>query len=686
MTLSATLPHLRPPPCPTQENCKEASSSQLGILYLSFLLSSIGSGGIRPCVVTFAADQFDMSKAKVESRKWNFFNWYYFSTGAASLIALTVVVYIQDNVGWGLGLGIPTIIMAVSVLAFVLGSPLYRRVKPSGSPLVRLVQVIVAAVKKRKAVAPEDPSLLYENRELDAGICSTGRLLHSGQYKWFDRAAIVTEDDGRDLKSPNLWRLATVHRVEELKCIIRMLPIWAAGILLIASNSHQGSFVIVQARSMDRNLFSPSFQIPPASMSVFGTLTVLIGLVLYERLFVPFARRYTKNPSGITCLQRMGIGFAVNILATIVSAFVEIKRKQVAAHHGLLDKPTAIIPISVFWLLPQFCLHGVAEVFMSIGHLEFLYDQSPKSMRSTAVALYWMSTSVGNYIGTIIVTLVHKYTGKGKEGNWLPDRNLNRGKLEDYYLLVSGIQLLNLVYFAIAAWFYKYKPLEVVIESSGEGDVELAKESAKDITLDDANGNGEVGETKKENEELHGRITELQNNLENSMTWAFERKIENEELRFKIVELWDNLEDALTLAGEQKKENEELRSWITEVQKKLENALRLAGERKMEKEELHTRVVELQKKIESKKAPELALKVIREFNEDAEVGLMDKMDGEGELKNKMGAIRWDSKVKDKFIEHLASLNKILTAKLKSNDELQEARKELINVGNIVFSW
>ncbi|KAI8559329.1 hypothetical protein RHMOL_Rhmol04G0163900 [Rhododendron molle] len=475
MTLSATLPHLRPPPCPTQENCKEASSSQLGILYLSLLLSSIGSGGIRPCVVTFAADQFDMSKAKVESRKWNFFNWYYFCTGTASLIALTVVVYIQDNVGWGLGLGIPTIVMAVSVLAFVLGSPLYRRVKPSGSPLVRLVQVIVAAVKKRKAVAPEDPSLL-----------------------WFDRAAIVTEDDGRDLNSPNLWRLATVHLVEELKCIIRMLPIWAAGILLIASNSHQGSFVIVQARSMDRNLISPSFQIPPASMSVFGTLTVLIGLVLYERLFVPFARRYTKNPAGITCLQRMGIGFAVNILATIVSAFVEIKRKQVAAHHGLLDKPTATIPISVFWLLPQFCLHGIAEVFMSVGHLEFLYDQSPESLRSTAVALYWMATSVGNYIGTIIVTLVHEYTGKGKgkKGNWLPDRNLNRGKLEDYYLLVSGIQLLNLVYFAIAAWFYKYKPLEVVIESNGEGDVELAKESAKEITLDDANGNGEAGETK----------------------------------------------------------------------------------------------------------------------------------------------------------------------------------------------
>ncbi|GMP86313.1 hypothetical protein CsSME_00039130 [Camellia sinensis var. sinensis] len=183
ITISATLPHLRPPPCPTQVNCKEASTFQLFILYISLLLSSLGSGGIRPCVVTFAADQFDMSKSKVESRSWNFFNWYYFCMGMASLSALTVVVYIQDNVSWGLGLGIPTIAMAVSVIVFVLGSPLYRKMKPGGSPLVRLAQVVVAAVKKRKEVLPHDVGDLYENRELDAGISYNGRLLHTDQLK-----------------------------------------------------------------------------------------------------------------------------------------------------------------------------------------------------------------------------------------------------------------------------------------------------------------------------------------------------------------------------------------------------------------------------------------------------------------------------------------------------------------------
>lgn len=183
ITVFAFLPSLRPPPCPTQQDCKEASSLTLGILYISLLLQCIGTGGIRPCVVTFAADQLDMSKPKVEARKWNLFNWYYISLGVATLLAITVLVYVQDNVDWGWGLGIPTIALVLSTIAFVAGSPLYKKVKPEGSPLTRLAQVVVAAFKKRNVAAQTNPSLLYENKELDAAISSNGRLQHTNQFR-----------------------------------------------------------------------------------------------------------------------------------------------------------------------------------------------------------------------------------------------------------------------------------------------------------------------------------------------------------------------------------------------------------------------------------------------------------------------------------------------------------------------
>lgn len=226
---------------------------------------------------------------------------------------------------------------------------------------------------------------------------------------------------------------------------------------------------------MNRYL-SPSFEIPPASMAIFKVLTLLICLPLYERQFVPFIRKFTKNPVGITTLQRMGIGFAINIIATIASAIVETKRKSVAADHNLLDHPTEIIPISVFWLVPQNVLHGLSDVYMVVGHMEFLYDQSPESMRTTGAALYWLSIAIANYLSTFMVSMVHQYTGTGSNKNWLPDRNLNRGELDSYYWLMTGVQAVNLVYYLICASLYVYKPIEEITQTLiiAQDDVEPA--------------------------------------------------------------------------------------------------------------------------------------------------------------------------------------------------------------------
>uniref|UniRef100_A0A452Z3P2 Major facilitator superfamily (MFS) profile domain-containing protein n=1 Tax=Aegilops tauschii subsp. strangulata TaxID=200361 RepID=A0A452Z3P2_AEGTS len=188
LVVSALATALRPPPCVaaalSTPACQRANGGQLAVLYLSLLFTALGSGGIRPCVVAFGADQFGVGGRRPGGeQKWSFFNFYFFTMGLAVLLALTVVVYIQENVGWGWGFGIPAIAMFVSVLSFVVGYPLYVRVKPGGSPFVRLVQVVAAAIKKRKEAMPEDAGMLYQNKELDAPIAADGRLLHTNQLR-----------------------------------------------------------------------------------------------------------------------------------------------------------------------------------------------------------------------------------------------------------------------------------------------------------------------------------------------------------------------------------------------------------------------------------------------------------------------------------------------------------------------
>ncbi|XP_039129201.1 protein NRT1/ PTR FAMILY 3.1-like [Dioscorea cayenensis subsp. rotundata] len=458
LTISAILPVLHPPSCSGDEKCKQASTWQLILLYFSLFLTTIGSGGIRPCVAAFGADQFNHAGANMEAKKRTFFNLYFFCMRLATGIALIVVVYVQDNVGWGWGLNIPTITMFISIVIFVFGYSLYIKSEPKGSPLTRLAQVVVAAIKKMKVVGPIDAKLLYEDKELDASISTTGLLCHTDKLRCLDKAAIVMEGDKTDTGKPNPWRLSTVHRVEELKSLIHIIPIWAVGIFFIATASNIGTFAILQARTMDRKL--GHLKIPPATMSIFLDISTILTLAFYDRIFVPVARRITGRPSGITSLQRMIIGVVISMLCYVVAALAEIKRKSVAKEYGLLDKPKAVIPVSVFWVAPQYIVYGMAEAFLSVGQMEFLYDQAPESMRSIAVALYWLAIAIGDYVSSGIVALVNKCSKN--HGDWLQD-NINRGKLDYYWWLMTGLEFLNLIYLIICVKFYTYKRLEMSV-------------------------------------------------------------------------------------------------------------------------------------------------------------------------------------------------------------------------------
>lgn len=81
-------------------------------------------------------------------------------------------------------------------------------------------------------------------------------------------------------------------------------------------------------------------------------------------------------------------------------------------------------------------------------------------MRISATALFWTAISVGNYVSTLLVSLVHKYSAKPDGSNWLPDNNLNKGKLELFYWLITGLQVVNLLYYICCAKLYTYKPIQ----------------------------------------------------------------------------------------------------------------------------------------------------------------------------------------------------------------------------------
>lgn len=452
LTLSATVPGLRPSEC-VGSVCPSATPAQYVVFFLGLYLIALGTGGIKPCVSSFGADQFDDTDPKERVKKGSFFNWFYFSINIGALISSSFLVWIQDNAGWGLGFGIPAVFMGIAIASFFSGTSLYRFQRPGGSPLTRMCQVLVASFHKRDVVVPEDYALLYETQDKNSAIEGSRKLEHTDELKCLDKAAVVSDAQSKSEEFSNPWRLCTVTQVEELKILIRMFPIWATGIVFSAVYAQMSTMFVEQGMVMDTSI--GSFTIPAASLSSFDVISVIFWVPMYDRVIVPIARKFTGKERGFSELQRMGVGLFISVLCMSAAALVEIKRLQLARELGLVNEDVAV-PLSIFWQIPQYALLGAAEVFTFIGQLEFFYDQSPDAMRSLCSALSLLTNSLGNYLSTLILTVVTYLTTQGGSTGWIPD-NLNEGHLDYFFWLLAGLSFLNMLVYVVCAKRYKKK-------------------------------------------------------------------------------------------------------------------------------------------------------------------------------------------------------------------------------------
>jgi len=260
--------------------------------------------------------------------------------------------------------------------------------------------------------------------------------------------------------------LCTVTQVEETKQMLRMIPILVATFVPSTMMAQINTLFVKQGTTLDRHI--GSFKIPPASLAAFVTVSLLVCVVLYDRFFVKIMQRFTKNPRGITLLQRMGIGLVIHTLIMIIASGTESYRLKVAREHGVVESG-AQVPLSIFILLPQFILMGTADAFLEVAKIEFFYDQAPEHMKSIGTSYSTTTLGIGNFISSFLLSTVSHVTKKNGHKGWILN-NLNESHLDYYYAFFAVLNFLNLIFFAFVTRFYVYR-----VEVSDSIDV-LAKE------------------------------------------------------------------------------------------------------------------------------------------------------------------------------------------------------------------
>ncbi|KAK1311646.1 Nitrate transporter 1.4 [Acorus calamus] len=435
LAMSTALPQLRPPLCnPSAAHCERANGFQMGVLYLSLYVIALGTGGLKSSISGFGTDQFDDKDEREKAQMNYFFTRFFFFISTGTLLVVTVLVYIQEEVGRSWAYGICSISMMIAILLFLSGSKRYRYKKSSGSPIVHILQVVVAATKNRKLELPVDPTYLFE------ASAGSPRIPHTDQFR-----SILGQGGNGSRGRPreetewvaiNPWRMIT--------------------------------FSVEQATTMERTI--RGFQIPAGSLAVFFVGAILITLAFYDRAIMPLLKKWKGKPEGFTNLQKIAIGLALSMMGMAVAAIAEMKRLSVAKAVGTTaSSGNSTLPLSVFVLIPQFFFVGAGEALIYTGQLDFFITRSPIGMKTMSTGLFLMTLSLGFFVSSFLVSIVKSVTARKGGPGWLAD-NINHGRLDYFYGLLAALSLVNFVaYLVCAAWMKPQEHKGTAAEMDGTG-------------------------------------------------------------------------------------------------------------------------------------------------------------------------------------------------------------------------
>ncbi|AED92094.1 oligopeptide transporter-like protein [Arabidopsis thaliana] len=427
----------------------------LYFLYTSLSLVALGLGVLNPSLQAFGADQLDYdldhdndhepsseNKEVKSNRKTQFFQWWYFGVCAGSLLGVTVMAYIQDTFGWVIGFAIPTASMLLLIFLFLCGCGVYVYADPDlkAKPFQRILEIIKERVCGRnKITLVNDHDLNAMELELQdqKPLCNCSNTEANTTTK-------SLPDDHKSCKTG-------FSGLETVKLLLRLLPIWTMLLMFAVIFQQPATFFTKQGMTMKRNI-GPNFKIPPATLQSTITLSIILLMPFYDKILIPIAKKLTKNEKGISVKERMGIGMFLSIIAIVIAALVERKRLKISK---MMKTTPNLDPVSILWLLPQYILLGISDIFTVVGMQEFFYSEVPVSMRTMGFALYTSVFGVGSFVSAALISIIETYTSsRGGKHNWFAD-DMSEARLDNYYWLLAFTSAISFLMYIVICKHFK---------------------------------------------------------------------------------------------------------------------------------------------------------------------------------------------------------------------------------------
>ncbi|XP_007467289.1 PREDICTED: solute carrier family 15 member 1 [Lipotes vexillifer] len=251
-------------------------------------LIALGTGGIKPCVSAFGGDQFEKGQEKQRNR---FFSIFYLAINAGSLLStiITPMLRVQfcgihsKQPCYPLAFGVPAALMAVSLIVFVIGSGMYKKVQPQGNVMAKVASCVGFAIKNRV----RHWSKRFPKRE-----------------HWLDWANEKYDE----------------QLISQIKMVTRVMFLYIPLPMFWALFDQQGSRWTLQATTMNGKI--GVIEIQPDQMQTVNAILIVILVPVMDAVVYPLIAKCGFN---FTSLKKMTVGMFLASMAFVAAAIVQVK-------------------------------------------------------------------------------------------------------------------------------------------------------------------------------------------------------------------------------------------------------------------------------------------------------------------------------------------------------------------------
>ncbi|KAE8099246.1 hypothetical protein FH972_017243 [Carpinus fangiana] len=423
--------------------------TQKALFFTALVLIAVGKSGNLTSIKSFRDQQQMEIKRPSDQEVERKMPWKLAGMLAVILLPIFGGIALPFIKPWSVRFGIPAICTIAATLLFMSGSSSYIHHRPQGSPLTTVSRVFVASASKIFCHLPQDADQLYEKKHQPSE--GLRFVPHTRSLRFLDKAAIIVPTQTVEHQEQSRWKLCRVTEVEETKIFIRMIPMWVTFTMCGVVSSIGETYFLEQANHMNRKV--GKLKVPLTMLPIFYK----IAKSTLAKLYVKVAEKFTEKGSGKYVAPVGNIAAMLfSILCCVTAAKMETMRLEVIKNHMLLDKPNHKIPMSMFWLLPQFLFLGALDGISGKSIPDFFTSQVPASMRPLMEIFTWVAFGAGTMGSVLSVHVVGKVSESRGKPSWFQD-TLNESHLNNYYWVLTIWSSINLVLYILVAIWYPYQ-------------------------------------------------------------------------------------------------------------------------------------------------------------------------------------------------------------------------------------